>query len=113
LEGLKKECPANTFSDAMSSKQDQCKCNAGFQCTVRRKVKLSLTLSMTNERFLEIQDSLKQRLANLVGVSVDKITLVATSGSRRLLSTGHEEDSQYLVDVHAYIMHNTALEALI
>jgi len=97
----------------MSSKQDQCKCNAGFQCTVRRQVKLTLTLSMTNAQFLLVQDSLKARLAALAGISADKITLVATTSSRRLLSTGGAEDTEYLVDVHAYIMHNTALEALI
>ena len=106
--GQKQTCPTNTYSPGMSSKQENCKCNAGFQCTVRRKVRLTLTLSMTYAQFLSVQDSLKQRLATLAGVSPSLITLESSSATRRLLAAPQEES----IEVHAY-MHDSALEVMI
>jgi hypothetical protein len=66
-------CPANTRSPALSSRQDQCRCVAGYRCTYTRDV--SLHVDFPDSLDLPAQaGAIQSTLAAAAGVPASAVT---------------------------------------
>jgi hypothetical protein len=69
-------CPANTRSPAVSSRQDQCRCVAGYRCTYTRNVALHVDYPSTLD-YPGQSGAIQSTLASAAGVSPSSVTWTA------------------------------------
>lgn len=95
---LKGQCPPGTVSNASSTSQLSCVCQAGFTCSYTKVVNAVVTLKMSASAFTQnqiVQQEFKNAVAKAAKTTPDKVTIVRIverggSNRRRLLSAGGE-----------------------
>ena len=71
-------CPLHTHSQALSSLQAHCRCDAGYRCTYRRDAKLTITFdAMTELGFASQASTIRGKLAVAADVPVASVTVLS------------------------------------
>lgn len=71
---LQNTCPAHTHSPALSSLQEQCRCDAGYRCTYTRNVTMRFNFALTQSSYLAQQASIQTQLASAASVPVSSVS---------------------------------------
>ena len=71
-------CPLHTHSQALSSLQAHCRCDAGYRCTYRRDARLTITFNAMSElNFASQADTIRAKLAVAADVPVANVTVLS------------------------------------